>query len=162
MTFTGRSLASLALAMATVVGLLPEPARLRDLARELEKLPEACRRLESERERASFLDRHGENVLGRVRAKEAILNALVAGQMNLFEAAASFQAVDQRLPRGQEYPRNLARCRSDGEGYCRQVLGCLNARHLPPGAGNNLLGRLEADLESELRRCGDVCLPAVE
>jgi hypothetical protein len=162
MTFTGRSLAGLGLTLAMVVGLVPEPARLRDLARELEKLPEVYRQMESEGQRRSFLDHYGEYVLRRVRTKEAILDALAAGRLSLFEAAAAFRAVNQRLPTGHEFNRSLAQGRSEGERYCRQVLCCLRGRRLPQQTRDKLIGRLEADLENELRRYGDVCLPAVE
>jgi hypothetical protein len=165
MTATCRSLAGLGLLFATLAGLGPaQSARLGELARELCRLPEVQAQMESQGQRRANLHQNLAIALERIRAKDAIVGALIAGRLNLFEAAASFQALNRRLPPAVEFGRDLRRCRSDTERYCRQVLAWTRnkANRRPPGTIARLVQRLEADLEDHLRRDGDVRLPAVD
>jgi hypothetical protein len=165
MTVTCRSLSGLGLLFATVAGLVPaQSERLGELARQLGQLPEASRRIESERERRADLDEHSEKVLARISGKNAIVDDLIAGRVGLFEAAASFRALNRRRPPLIEFGRDLLACRSDAERYCRQVLAWTRSRasHRPEGTTDSLVTRLEAELEDHLHRYGDVRLPPAE
>jgi hypothetical protein len=160
-----RSLAGLGLLFATVAGLVPDSAgRLGELARQLCRLPEVQEQMDFGGQRRANLQRRVTAALERIRTKDAIVGALIAGRLDLFEAAASFRALNRRLPPPVEFGCDLRRCRSDAERYCRQVLAWTRskANRRPPGTVARLVQRLEADLEDHLRRDGDVRLPAVE
>src|SRR5262245_56525328 len=123
--------------------------------------PPAGPSLQDELHRSGQLDGKLAATRQAVAAKQAITAEVIAGRRTLFEAAAAFQALN-----GQNPDFNWAMfCRhypggSDGERYCRYVLRWVEL-HLPEGSGQaeQVLKRLEAELEAHLRQHGTVVLP---
>ncbi len=117
-------------------------------------------RTEEER-RAVELERVRQEVLRRTTARQAVIDAVVAGRMDLLQAAARFRQLNESLP---EVGRGLLRAfipgASDEERLCRQVINCVRG----PGVNRDgepyepAAARLEAQLNNLLRR-GELQLP---
>ncbi len=89
-----------------------------------------------------------QQALQRVRAKQAVVAQLIAGQLRLVEAARRFRTAGQLLAAAP-----------DGEGVCRTLIGwaylALNDR---PELAEAVSDRLERELDSHLKRHGRVVL----
>jgi hypothetical protein len=117
-------------------------------------LPEAWAQLVEEAERSQDLEDARAAVEGRVQAKAAIAEDLVAGRLTLLQAAARFRDLNSRPPRFHwdrfrlAYPGT-----TDDERHCYEVLAAAQAfagslKRRPP---NPLLDRLEQELRQHLQ-----------
>jgi hypothetical protein len=162
---TGRSLASLGLMLATLAGLAQtRPAWMHDLGMDWWGLPELYRVIDSERERKQQIDAYGDVVQARYRAKQAVLEELLAGRMALVKAAALFRALDQTMPQGREHIDRFCVGMGEGERTCLEVLGHVRGRYRRemPSPIQALVDRLSVEVEDQVCSHGDVALPAVE
>jgi hypothetical protein len=99
----------------------------------------------------------------RVHAKEQVIQALMAGELGLFEAAAWFRELNQSPPEHpDEHWRRLAgRC--EGEKLCRQVMCWVRVGledTMPASQLQAKIQELEAELNAHIARHGKVILPA--
>ena len=99
--------------------------------------------------------------LERIRSKEKVVDALLNGEMTLFEAAASFRSLHQDARTWYD-PRCAPPAFDDGESWCRQVINWaeLQLRH-GHSASLAIAERecLEAELQEEMDCDGKVSLP---
>jgi len=99
-------------------------------------------------------------VIRRIVERQGVVDAVVAGRMDLLQAAARFRHLNDRLPEGGMVAfRAYFPGASDEERLCRQVIHRLRY----PGADRDdgpdeLAARLEAQLNDLLRR-GGLTLP---
>jgi hypothetical protein len=95
------------------------------------------------------------------RARQAVVDELLAGGLTLLEAAARFRDIDERHP---EFYWEGFRCSyggdSDEERFCRQVIDFVDGRFVgDPGRGRAAAAPLEGELCGHLQR-GTLRLPA--
>ena len=95
----------------------------------------------------------------RCAAKLQVVARIVAGELDLFEAAAHFRYLNHEP---LEYPQLGYRelpGKTDEEKLCRQVISWVNSDQrdkAPSSEVERLVADLEAALESRLRRCGRI------
>jgi hypothetical protein len=160
MTAMSRSLTGLGLLAALLGGFAQARSGLvRDWVREWANLGEARQVQRQEERRHDELARRSDLLMYRISAKEVIMGDLFAGRIDLFTAAARFRRLSE--PRAEACRRAFCRT-SDGEWFCRQVIGWVRGRRelLSPGQAEEWSCRLEADLHRHLEQYGEVLLPA--
>jgi hypothetical protein len=107
---------------------------------------------------------NGKIVVARIGEKEKVTLALLAGDLDLFEAAAWFRELNlspKNRP-DQTWQRWPGRC--DGEKLCRQVIAWAGARletTLPPSLARARMREMEAVLKAHLAQHGNVILPSL-
>jgi hypothetical protein len=99
-------------------------------------------------------------MLQRLQAKQQIIAELIAGKLELFEAASRFQAVHAVAAACFDSPA-VSTSRVDSENVCRTVIGWVHLAlaHRPEEA-ERVSSRLERELEGYINRFGSVRLPA--
>jgi hypothetical protein len=94
-----------------------------------------------------------------IATREAIADEVISGRLPLFEAAAGFRAVDQVKERYLPAAGNAMPGKTAEERLCRRVLAFVAARLEGSGEHKPLVGRLEDELQEQLRQHGAVTLP---
>jgi len=95
--------------------------------------------------------------LRRTAERQAVLDAVVAGRMDLLQAAARFRHLNGALPEpGRDIIRAFFPGASDEERVCRQVIHWMRGRGADPDGGpyESAAARLKAQLNEQLRRGG--------
>ncbi len=113
-------------------------------------------------QRDSFVEK-GKITVQRVHAKEQVIQALISGELGLFEAAAWFRELSLSPPEHpDEHWRNLpGGC--EGEKLSRQVLCWVRIGledTMPASQLQAKMQELEAELKAHIARHGKVILPA--
>lgn len=110
----------------------------------------------------SFVEK-GKITVQRMHAKEQVIQALVAGELGLFDAAAWFRELNHSPAEHPDvYWRNLPG-QSDGEKLCRQVISWVRVAAedtMPASQLEARLQELQAELNAHIVRHGQVILPA--
>jgi hypothetical protein len=157
-----RILSSLGLLSALLGGLgYCQPKGFSWLWLDWQKLAEARRTLDRERRRSARLDASGIDIRGRLAEKHRLTREVIAGERDLFAAAARFKHIN---PTAKDCPvsyRLAWRGCSDGERACRQVIRwvVVELEESAPGQVEQTRRRLEAQLREHLKRHGTVKLP---
>ena len=99
-------------------------------------------------------------MLQSLQAKQQIITELIAGKLELFEAASRFQVV-HAVAAACFQSAAISSSRVDNENVCRTVIGWVHLAlaHRPEEA-ERVSSRLEQELEIYIDRFGSVCLPA--
>jgi hypothetical protein len=71
---------------------------------------------------AADLNRRSEILVARIKAKEQVARQLLAGEVNLFEAAAWFRDLNMSPPEHASPSHRTYPGRDEGEKLCRQVI----------------------------------------
>ncbi len=115
-----------------------------------------------EHERVRELEEERVRTLRRVQARRDVVAAVITGRMTLPEAAGAFRELNRGTPSSfwaafpHTYPGD-----SDEERHCRQVIGYVRTElEEYPGGENEVLRRLEAELQAHLER-GTLHLPGL-
>jgi hypothetical protein len=98
-----------------------------------------------------------QQTLQRVREKQQIIDDLIAGRLDLFQAASHFQS----LSRGQSGGMSLlwGPETSNPENLCRSVIGWANlALRERPERAALIAEQLEQELQSHLTQHGGMCI----
>src|SRR5690242_12435811 len=74
------------------------------------------------------LEARDATVLGRIAAKQALVDGVIAGRVGLMEAAARFRALNAGEPAYGGVIRTSYPGASDEESYCRNVIGFVAAQ----------------------------------
>jgi len=99
-----------------------------------------------------------QQTLQRVRQKQQVIDDLIAGRLDLFQAASHFQSLSTGGPDGGTSFLG-DRETSNPENLCRAVIGWANlALRERPERAALLAERLEHDLQSHLAQHGGVCI----
>jgi|GEM_PF-3459212 hypothetical protein len=118
------------------------------------------RLLEAQR-KGEQLERETQSTRKRLQAKVRVAEALKNGEMTLIDAAACFCALHTD-PRSWHHPQRPRPERTDGEGWCREVIEWTEryTRHDHSSSQVDALRqRLEAELQEQLECYGTVTLP---
>jgi hypothetical protein len=118
--------------------------------------------LNDELQRAAKLDRERKVVGWAIATRSAIVSDLVAGRLNLFEAAAGFSEVDKVKERHHVNPDPLPQyfpAKTREEQLCRQVITGVEWRLWNQPEQGVVVARLEKELQEHLERYGTVQLP---
>jgi hypothetical protein len=118
-------------------------------------------RLVYEDQREESLEKVRETVVGRVARREKIVQELAEGRLTLREAAAGFRRLNELTPDFvPAYRKGFPGATAD-ESLCRQVIYWVAnvLERDEPERVRAVKSRLEAELESHLRRDGTVHLP---
>jgi hypothetical protein len=152
----------LAACLATLAALCP--GQLADLMPIRRGRAPAQPDWESQRRARAQMQRQTDVLLARVKAKEEVIQQLVAGQLTLFEAAAWFGHLNQNPPELASTSTRMFPGRSPEEKLCRQVIHWAE-QHLRATTTDShtqeLICRLEDDLATHLAEHGRVVLPEV-
>jgi hypothetical protein len=96
-------------------------------------------------------------VMQSLLAKQQIINELIAGRLELLEAAARFQAAHRTTAACLVV---VAAAPGDGESLCRTVIGWVHlALSGRPEEAERVSERLERELQGHLERQGQLSLP---
>jgi hypothetical protein len=117
--------------------------------------------LEAERERTSHLTEQFDELNERITAKDRIAERLLAGEMTLTEAAASFGRLYDRPLLREEIHRVYPEC-SKGESLCHRVIDWVEFKvrmDQSPDEAEVVRRRLESELQKHLAEHGAVELP---
>jgi hypothetical protein len=113
-------------------------------------------------QRDSFVVK-GQITVQRVHAKEQVIQALMAGELGLFEAAAWFRELNLTPPEHPDERWQNLPGRSEEEKLCRQVMCWVRVGMEDTMTASQLQSKmqeLEAELKAHIARHGKVILPA--
>src|SRR5262245_50397441 len=100
----------------------------------------------------------------RIRAKEAVVEGVLEGELSLVQAAARFRRLNEHPPACRVDPRRWPG-KSEGERLCRQVLDwvecVLQTRGLTPSEVETALCPLQCELQTLLDQNDEIELPQV-
>jgi hypothetical protein len=91
--------------------------------------------------------------------REAIADEVIAGRLNLLEAAAGFRAVDQVKEQYLPAVDSAMPGKTAEERLCRQVIAFVAGRLKNSDRRETMVGKLEDDLQTHLQQQGGVSLP---
>jgi hypothetical protein len=152
-----RLLASLVFVTGGLGGVaVVRPTAIRTLGLEWEGAPRSDRGLVRPAEEASIIR------INRMRAKDRIIDQMLAGQLGLFEAAAWFQAINETPVEFPDRSFQKLPGRSSGEQVCRQLIGWYRAvaeQRMPRSQLDAQVKILDEELESRIAKNGTVILP---
>ena len=98
----------------------------------------------------------------RIAAKAQVIGRLVARELDLFEAASHFRALNHEPPEFRQFEYRRLPGSTDEEKLCRQVILWVETHvgeHLPPREAARRVAELKATLASRLREGGAIVLP---
>jgi hypothetical protein len=121
-------------------------------------LPAAQAKVESELRRGDDLDVQLAEAHQRLGAKQEVVSDVIAGRLDLPEAAARFR--DVTPPDALRYLRTSYAGASDDERFCRAVIQWVHAtlRARSRAEADRTAARLEAELQERLGRDGRIAL----
>jgi hypothetical protein len=150
--------------IAGVVGLAlagmssAHPTWPTDVGIDFWNVPALKERLVQDRRLADELTTEDTRVMRRIAAKETIIEDLIAGRINLLEAAADFRALNAGRPGYMLVIRSSYPGVTDDERLCRNVIGYVEAGGETDEDGRALIYRLTEQLET-LKAIGRLHLP---
>lgn len=109
--------------------------------------------LAEEARKTQRLEEQSEQVTERLVLKEEVAEQFFAGELTLFEAAARFRALHQRMGPSPNL-RIFFGTASEEEGWCRQVIMWMEAKarfEQSPGQAQALVQRLEGELRDHMQ-----------
>jgi hypothetical protein len=116
--------------------------------------------MQQERLRGEYLQERLDSVNATLRARQAVVDELLAGRLTLLEAAARYRDLDEKEPGfNWEHFRLYYDCGSDEERFCRQVIDFVRAHFEDPERAAAAAAPLEGELCEHLQR-GALRLPA--
>src|SRR5262245_24742475 len=100
------------------------------------------------------------DVLENLQRKKQIISELIAGRLELIEAAARFQPIHRASADCLADVTGIATKLADNECLCRTMIGWVHlALNQRPEQAERVSEQLERELQHHLDRCGHVHLP---
>ena len=146
----------LVMAVALVGVAVAQPAWLADLGIEIAQQPR-----QSRQQTQVVFGTAEEYVVyeAKDKAKNAIVNQLRSGELDLFQAANWFRHVNQELSRNRDRALSSVEGNSDDEKHCRQVIRWAKSyfeNSMPSSELALLVTKLEGQLSDRLRQGGRI------
>jgi len=114
------------------------------------------RQLEFHRQLSDKLDARMEVSLSRVECKQRVVNQLAAGEVSLFEAAASFRNLARSAPEQLALIRTRYGDIPENEMFCRYVIEYVQITLAENEECRIIVDRLNAELERQLQKTNGV------
>lgn len=153
-------IAALSAAFATAGLSFAHPTWASELGLDFWNVPSLQQKIARDRQFRIELDRRDEAVMKRIGVKDAVIDDLMAGRIDLFEAAADFRALNLQRPEASGAVRALYPAATEDESLCLNVLSFVDACVQQDAAARPAALRLRADFERR-RAAGTLRLPAV-
>ncbi len=132
---------------------------LASLKQHLGSIPDILRMMAEERTRSDSLDEQGARVAARSEAKRRLFAELVAGRLDLPQAATRFRALCAGAPEVRQALKSLYESGSEQERLCRFLIYCVEMELDSPTQKEAVRRRLTDELEARLRSGAPLLAP---